>query len=109
MLLFDENLSPKLTMLLREVFQGCMHVEDAGLASANDLELWKYAKKHGLSIITKDNDFNNLLRQKGFPPRVVWLRLGNCSTMQIANILTACQNEILDFLKDEKAGLLEIF
>jgi predicted nuclease of predicted toxin-antitoxin system len=34
--LFDENLSPKLVLLLADQFPNSVHVRDVGLASADD-------------------------------------------------------------------------
>lgn len=79
-LLFDQNLSPRLVVLLADVFPGSAHVRDVGLASADDADVWDYAKRNGLAIISKDADFRQLSFLHGFPPKVVWLRVGNRST-----------------------------
>ena len=57
----------------------CTHVQDVGLDAAEDRTIWQYAKERGLTIITKDEDFQALAnRQRSIPPQVVWVRLGNC-------------------------------
>lgn len=39
----------------------------------------KKARKEGLVIVTKDEDFAQLAdRQTTIPPQVLWIRLGNC-------------------------------
>jgi len=53
----------------------CAHVHDLGLAQADDRIIWRYARANGLTIITKDEDFQALaIRQGSIPPQVVWVR-----------------------------------
>ncbi|MFN5027827.1 MAG: DUF5615 family PIN-like protein [Burkholderiales bacterium] len=55
------------------------HVEDVGLATADDRVIWEYARERALVIITKDEDFQAMAaRQASIPPQVVWVRMGNC-------------------------------
>ena len=56
-LLFDQNLSPALVERLADVFPQSIHVRDAGLASAPDEAVWRFALEQGLAIVTKDSDF----------------------------------------------------
>ena len=78
--LFDENLSRRLVARLADVFPGFGHIVDLGMESAPDIEVWEYARVNGYVITTKDSDFNELGLVSGFPPKVVWIRCGNCST-----------------------------
>ena len=89
MLLFDQNLSPRLVGRLADVFVGAEHVGDVGLAEAPDAAVWEYARAHGLTIVTKDADFNDLAILTTPPPHVVWLRRGNCSTAEAEAVLRA--------------------
>jgi predicted nuclease of predicted toxin-antitoxin system len=38
-------------------------------------------------IVTKDADFSEFGVVKGFPPKIIWIRRGNCSTSDIETIL----------------------
>jgi len=58
-LLFDQNLSPRLTILLADIYAESVHVREVGLRDADDLAIWQYAKAHGYAIVSKDSDFNN--------------------------------------------------
>ena len=69
--------------------------------------IWKYAKDNGYIIVTKDEDFMNLLEIKGFPPKVVLLRIGNSSSKAIMELLEKVKPMIEDLEKNE-FGLLEI-
>ena len=100
-LLFDQNLSPQLRNLLADLYPGSIHVRDVGLQSADDVAVWDYAAQQGLTIVSKDSDF----RQRSFlfahPPKVVWLRRGNCSTTEIETILRVHYDDIVAFESDE--------
>lgn len=65
-LLLDQNLSTRLCRALRDLWTEIVHVRDVGLQAAEDPVVWEYAAKHGLTIVSKDGDFNNLfLRPDG--------------------------------------------
>ena len=82
-LLFDENLSPKLPNSLSDIFPHSLHVRDVGLKTTIDPIVWDYAKDNNLMIVLKDADMHDLSLVFGNPPKVIWLRLGNCSTLQV--------------------------
>ena len=86
-LLFDHNLSPRLVRLLEDVYPGCVHVLTLEMDKASDSEIWEYAKSEGFTIVTKDTDFQQRSFMLGHPPKVVWVRLGNCSVEDAANLL----------------------
>ena len=56
---------------------------------ANDVQVWEYAKASGFSIVTKDDDYNDLSVVRGCPPKVLWLQLGNCTTAQVESLIRA--------------------
>lgn len=107
-LLFDNNLSPKLAAQLPSLYPDTNHVALVGLERASDLEVWKYAQENGYCLVSKDSDFNELLVSKGFPPKLIWIRLGNCTTAEIASLLQTHHETIMEFMRDESAGLLEL-
>ncbi|MCY3547043.1 MAG: DUF5615 family PIN-like protein [Gemmatimonadetes bacterium] len=96
-LLFDENLSPRLVADLSDVFPGSVHVRDVGLARATDAAIWAYARDHDLTIVSKDSDFHQLSFVQGPPPKVIWIRRGNCTTEDIATLLRSNRVGILAF------------
>jgi predicted nuclease of predicted toxin-antitoxin system len=107
-LLFDQNLSFRLVEKLRNSFPGSKHVRDVGLASASDNEVWAYAAGHGFAIVSKDADFHQRSFLAGAPPKVVWVRRGNCPTEEIADLISARASEIGDFLRDAEATFLAL-
>ena len=88
-LLFDENLSPKLPGLLAALFPGSRHVRECGLLGQPDEEVWEYARVHGFAIVSKDADFQQRSLLYGPPPKLVWLRIGNCTRQQLVRLVTA--------------------
>jgi predicted nuclease of predicted toxin-antitoxin system len=45
----------------------------------------------------------------GFPPKVVWLRLGNTSTLNVLNCILGKSDTIEEFVKNPEVGTLEIY
>ncbi len=78
-LLFDQNLSPKLVERLADLYPDSNHVYQLGIDLAPDKEMRDYAARDGFVIVTKDSDFSDLCILLGFPPKVIWIRRGNCS------------------------------
>jgi predicted nuclease of predicted toxin-antitoxin system len=93
-LLFDENLSPKLPLLIKDRFLGSLHIRDCGLKGASDLAVWEYAQKHGFTLVSKDSDFYQRSLLLGAPPKLVWLRLGNCNRQQLVDLLVRHEKDI---------------
>ena len=86
-LLFDENLSPKLAQMLANEYPGSIHVREVGLRGAEDHQIWDYSRAHDLAIVSKDTDFRDRSFVQGFPPKVVFLDVGNAGTAMIAGLL----------------------
>ena len=107
-LLFDQNLSPRLSTSLADLFPGSWHVEAAGLGTASDETVWAYALAGGLAVVTKDEDYSHLSAARGFPPKVIWLLIGNCTTAQVEALLRRRADDILAFEDDPDAGVLAI-
>ena len=107
-LLFDQNLPRRIVSAVMDDFPGSRHVSGIGLASASDHEIWDYARTHGFCIISKDADFHQLSFLHGAPPKTVWLKLGNCSTRQIADCLALNKAGIGEFLGDPESALLVV-
>jgi predicted nuclease of predicted toxin-antitoxin system len=107
-LLFDENLSPKLPRLLAELFPDSIHVRDVGLKSAGDPIVWRYAKENDLIIVSKDSDLHQRSFVLGHPPKLVWVRLGNCSTSDVERLLRRNFASVNDFHNDAEASFLAL-
>ena len=104
--LVDHNLSPQLWSTLQDLWPEMIHVRDLGLHTADDTVVWDHAAKHGLTIMSKDGDFNNLSFLFGAPPKVIWLQLGNCATRDIEAVLRLRHGDVLSFIEDPTSTLL---
>ena len=100
-LLFDQNLSDQLA----DLFPNSTHVKTIGLDTATDTELWDYARDNDYFIVSKDTDFRNRSVIHGYPPKVIWIRIGNCSTGAVENNLRKHFAEIKEFAGDANVGL----
>ena len=107
-LLFDNNLAVRLARALESDFPGSVHVRQVGLEFASDEEVWRFAKDHGLTIVSKDRDFADLAVFRGHPPKAIWLRLGNCSTQSVQATLLAEAGLVRQFIEDTDSALLVI-
>ena len=105
-LLFDENLSYHLVRLLGDMFPHCEHVRNVGLNDADDQAIWEYARWENFIIVSKDADFLQRSFLLGHPPKVIWIRLGNCSTKDVESGLRRSASEIELFVNDEEKSLL---
>ena len=65
---------------MADLFPDSLHVRDVGMKTTDDPIVWYYAKDGDFMIVSKDADMHDLCLVFGNPPKVIWLRLGNCST-----------------------------
>jgi len=107
-LLFDENLSPRLAVMVSDLFPGSTHVRNVGLRSADDPLVWKYAVEGEFAIVSKDSDMHDRSLVFGFPPKVIWVRLGNCSTNDVEKLIRKEIEAVLHFLEDDTASFLAL-
>jgi predicted nuclease of predicted toxin-antitoxin system len=107
-ILLDANISWKLANILKPIFGECKHVDLIDLdVPVQDIDIWDYALKNGYIIITKDNDFVDLLELRGFPPKIVLLKTGNNSSKDIVELLLKMK-PLIENLEKDNYGLLEI-
>jgi predicted nuclease of predicted toxin-antitoxin system len=106
--LSDEQLSEDLCALLDDVFPGSLHVRHLGAGGAADSAVWRLARECEALLVTKDEDFHRLSVMHGAPPKVVWLRLGNCTTEDVAALLRRHRSDIEHFVEQTEATFLEL-
>jgi predicted nuclease of predicted toxin-antitoxin system len=107
-LLFDEQLSQELCRLLQDVFPGSLHVREIGAGGFPDVAVWQLARERDCLLVTKDEDFHRLSVLRGAPPKVVWLRLGNCGTDDVAAMLRKHAVDVNRFAEQSEATFLEL-
>ena len=107
-LLFDQNLSYRLVLRLKQLYPNSVHVAAIGLDKSSDIEVWNYAKEHGFTIVTKDSDFNDICTLYDFPPHILWLRLGNTRVFSVEDILIRHKDKICTIVDENKKGIIEL-
>ena len=107
-LLFDQNLSHQLIDDLADLFPDSLHVRLIGLAEADDLAIWDYAKNHQLIIVTYDSDYADWNKLRGAPPKIIWLRCGNASVSQIHRKIRASAERIRSLKTNPEVEVVEI-
>ncbi len=107
-LLLDQNLSPRLLAVIADLYPGSTHVRQVNLQAADDDTVWQYAAEHGFTIVSKDADFHERSFLLGYPPKVIWIRRGNCSTDEVAAILRNHHTQMLTFERDEEGSFLAL-
>ena len=107
-LLFDQNLSPRLVSELADIHPSSSHVFQHGLDADSDEAVWQFARTNGFCIVTKDRDFLSLSVLRGDPPKVIRLRLGNCTTRQIVGIFRDFRVLITDFAESATKSAIEL-
>ncbi|MCD4794844.1 MAG: DUF5615 family PIN-like protein [Bacteroidales bacterium] len=106
--LFDQNISFRIIKLIIDYFPESTHILNVNLINSSDKEIWDYAKMHNYIIVTQDSDFNDLAVTKGFPPKIIWLKIGNLPTQSFADLLIELKKEIIEFLNSTEYGIFEI-
>ena len=107
-LLLDQNLSDRITSPISDLFPGTTHIKAVGLTEADDRTVWEWAKQHGFTIVSKDTDFHQRAIMFAQPPKVIWLRVGNCQSSLITNLLRSRYDVVRQFIQRETESLLAL-
>ncbi|NJK53810.1 MAG: DUF5615 family PIN-like protein [Leptolyngbyaceae cyanobacterium SU_3_3] len=105
-LLLDENLSDRIIHRIVDLYPDSEHVKMLGLINTDDAVIWEYAKTNGFVIASKDADFHQRSLLYGHPPKFIYLRVGNCPTSKIIQILRDSLDTIIQFESSETESLL---
>jgi predicted nuclease of predicted toxin-antitoxin system len=94
----DVHITPRLVGLLRSRSYDADHAVTIGLGKADDGEIWSHAERRDAIIVTKDSDFVSLnVSHPG--PRVILVRLGNCSNDEFLRKFEDALPRILDLFE----------
>lgn len=105
-LLLDENLSDRIIHTIVDLYPNSEHVKTLGLINTDDALIWEYAKINAFVIVSKDSDFHQRSLLYGHPPKFIYLRIGNCPTSKITQILRDNLDVIVKFENSETESLL---
>jgi predicted nuclease of predicted toxin-antitoxin system len=107
-LLIDENLSESLVDALQDLFPDSLHVRIMGHGGATDAEIWMLARELGCTLLTRDQDYEGLSVLRGAPPKVILVRLGNCTTADVIRLIHDRESTIREFGDHLEAAFLAL-
>ena len=85
--IIDTQLPPILKTYIQGQGLTAIHTTDFDQGHLwEDLDSVDYAIKQDLIVITKDKDFFNRFLVKGFPPKVLYLTIGNIKNNALLNL-----------------------
>ena len=108
-LLFDQNISYRVVKQLKAMFPDALGVRECGLFTADDTQIWEYARQNSFIIVTFDKDIPIIGSVRGFPPKIIWLRTGNLTNQAIVTLFTDHSDEFDAFIQNEQMGCLMIY
>lgn len=108
-LLLDANLSYRLKKSLGKYFEIVEHVDAIFLHRPSDYQIWDYALANNFVIATNDEDYENILNMRGFPPKVILFRTGNQSSSFLLQLIETKIDDIQRLVESEVYGILEIY
>jgi predicted nuclease of predicted toxin-antitoxin system len=92
--------------MLRDLYPGSAHLHQCGLGSASDAAIWEYAKASDFTIVSKDSDFEERSVLAGAPPKIIWVRTGNCASEEVESLLRAAFLRVQRFIEEDEATCL---
>jgi predicted nuclease of predicted toxin-antitoxin system len=108
--LIDQNISHRILPHISPLFEEVAHVKALDWIDWNDHDIFMSARKLLFdAVITLDEDFNKLLLQHGKPPKIIWLKTGNCSTSKLSAVIISHKETILNFLLNDTFECLELY
>jgi predicted nuclease of predicted toxin-antitoxin system len=105
-LLLDENLSDRVISKIIDLYPDSNHVKALALINTADAIIWEYAKANQFVIVSKDSDFHQRSLLYGYPPKFIYLRIGNSPTSKIINILRSNFEVIVQFKNQKSESIL---
>ncbi len=80
----DAQISPAFAAWLARRFRvDARPLRELGLRDATDPRIFASARLARAVVVTKDDDFVELLKRRGPPPQVVWVTCGNTSNRRL--------------------------
>lgn len=105
-LLFDQNISFRIIDKVKNHFENVQQIRQVGIENADDITIWQFAKENNYAIVSFDADFNDLANLRGVPPKIIWLRIGNMITDNIAHLLIKHKDIISSFLSEKSYEII---
>ncbi len=86
----DAQMPPSLAEWLRQTLAiDAVAVRDIALRDADDRTIFAAARKAGATLVSKDQDFVELVQRLGPPPQLLWVTCGNVSNVRMQKVMAA--------------------
>lgn len=89
--IIDVNIPYKIQLFKNDDFVSVVNINDEW----TDEQIWNYAKKNELTIITKDADFSLKIIMNNPPPKVIHFKIGNLKFNDFNNFIQEKWNKII--------------
>jgi predicted nuclease of predicted toxin-antitoxin system len=100
MIWVDAHLSPALAKWITAEFgEAAQSVRDVGLRQAKDKDIFAAARQANAIVMTKDEDFVEMVGRLGPPPCVIWLTCGNTSNAALRQLLKKTLPRALELIR----------
>lgn len=107
--LIDAQLPPALARFIISLGHEAVHVEEVGILLSTDQAIWNYAVANAQTIITKDEDFKNiLLLTSAQTTPEVWVRIRNCSNVALVQWFQPLFPQVLTHIQQGEM-LIELY
>jgi len=97
--LIDAQLPPALASWLGDHGHSASSVREQGLRNADDGSIRHFASEGDWIIVTKDEDFVEQSLGVDEAPKVVWLRIGNCTNRVLFDWLEPLLPQLIEKLE----------
>ena len=86
----DVQLSPAIAAWINRTYNNieAQSVRAVGLRNALDPKIFEEARKQHVVVMSKDDDFIDLVERHGPPPQIIWVTCGNTSNAKMKQILS---------------------
>ena len=96
--LIDVNLPRYFSLWSGNEYEHVVNIDD----ELTDREIWRYAKEHDVTIVSKDADFSDIILLHDPPPRVIHIKYGNMKIRDFQQNISKVWNEVCLLSKDYK-------
>jgi len=101
----DAQLSPAIAARINRTFDDieAESVRSLGLRDATDVEIFEKAKMEDVIVMSKDDDFIQLIEHRGTPPKLIWITCGNTSNAKMREILSKTLLKAKELLESDES------
>ena len=96
----DAQLPPSIANWINQQYENieAKAVRELGLRHALDPEIFNEAKEQNVVVMSKDDDFIEMVDRLGPPPQIMWVTCGNTSNAKLKEILDKTLSQALELL-----------